>query len=368
MSTRPALAPYVTYMTANGNVMSAFKPCKFPADALAWFIVKLEAAALSGEMPSAPAPASLLTRPPDVTSITLTNAEGNESIGAKLAQIFYVEQTRKVPWRLADYGSADLATLFNLLKYYRGVDTIGRNDTYGSYVMYYVADYSPAQAWSVLQQSVDIAALPDARTAMAAIMKHAREFRHGSASLDSDLGIVSVEQMAAAKVSNSGCQSMAPYVMSLAAVLNIPGSTLRGYYGGTDHRTALFPAVDLVLDHGDTPYDGLMDATPAPLVWDSYRRWVNEVFVYPPYQGPASPAAYSSAKYHYTVARLSPSAWVMDRYCATDGSYPVTGRAYLEQTFAGYATAADLDALENEIWAETSGCTVIPPDDPDPVP
>jgi hypothetical protein len=317
-------------------------------------------------MPSAPAPASLSTRSPDITSIALTDDEGNESIGAKLAQIFYVEVARKVPWRLADYTSSDLVTLFNLLKYYRGVDTIARRDTYGSYMMYYVADYSPREVWDVLQQSVDIAGVPDARTAMTAIMKHARQFRHGSASLDSDLGVVSVEQMAAAKVSNSGCQSMAQYVMSLAAALNIPGSTVRGYYGGSDHRSALFPAVDLVLDHGDAPYDALMDATPAGLIWDSYQRWVNEVFIYPPNQGPSSSAAYASAKYHFTLGRLYPSVWVMDRYCGTDAAYPVTGRAYLDQTFTGYATAADLDALENQIRAQTSGCAVIPPDDPDP--
>jgi hypothetical protein len=362
---RPALAPYVGYMTTNANVMSAFKPCNFPADALAWFIAKLEAAALTGEIPAAPAPASLATRLPNVTAIVLTDDEGNESIGAKLAQIFYVEVARKVPWRLADYGSTDLATLFNLLKYYRSGDTIARGDTYGSYQMYYVADYSPEEAWNVLQQSFDVAGVADARSAMAAIMRHAREFRHGSPSLDSDLGIVSVAQMAAAKVSNAGCQSMAPYVMSLAAVLNIPGSTVRGYYAGGGHRSALFPAVDMVLDHGDAPYDALMDATPAGVIWDSYQRWVNEVFIYPPYQGPASPAAYASARYHFTVGRLYPSAWVMDRYCGADGTYPVTGRAYLDQTFAGYATVAELDSLENDIRAQTSGCTVIPPDNPD---
>jgi hypothetical protein len=366
MSARPALAPYVSYMVANGKVMSAFRPCQFPAQALAWFILKLEAAALSGQMPSAPAPASLSTRLPNVTSIPLTDDEGNESIGAKLAQIFYVEVARKVPWRLADYGSADLTTLFNLLKYYRGVDTIARRDTYGSYQMYYVADFSPQAAWNVLQQSFDIAGVTDARTAMAAIMRHARQFRHGSPSLDSDLGIVSVEQMAAARISNSGCQSMAQYVMSLAAALNIPGNTVRGYYGGVDHRSALFPAVDLVLDHGDAPYDALMDATPAGLIWDSYQRWVNEVLIYQPNQGPGSSAAYFSAKYHFTVGTLYPSAWVMDRYCATDGSYPVTGRAYLDQTFMAYATVAELDSLENEIRAQTSGCAAIPMDNPDP--
>ena len=215
------------------------------------------------------------------------------------------------------------------------------------------------------KQSFDIAGVIDAQAAMTEIMKHARQFRHGSISLDSDLGIVSVEQMAAAKVSNTGCQSMAPYLMGLAAALNIPGSTIRGYYAGGDHRSTLFPAVDLVVDHGDAPYDALMDATPAGLIYDSYQRWLNEVLIYKPNAGPASPAAYFSAKYHYTVAQLYPSAWVMDRYCGVNGSYPVTGRAYLEQTFTGYATAAQLDGMESGILAATSGCAYIPADDPD---
>jgi len=156
--------------------------------------------------------------------------------------------------------------------------------------------------------------------------------------------------------------------MGLAAALNIPGSTLRGYYAGGDHRSALFPAADLVVGHGDSPYDALMDATPARSIYDSYQRWLNEVLVYKPYQGPASPAAYFSAKYHYTVGQLYPSAWVMERYCGTFGSYPVTGRAYLEQTFMGYASATELDDLESRIRAQTSGCALIPTDDPDPIP
>ncbi len=159
---------------------------------------------------------------------------------------------------------------------------------------------------------------------------------------------------------------MAPYVMGLAAALNIPGSTVRGYYAGADHRSTVFPAVDLVLDHGDAPYDALMDATPAQLVWDSYQHWVNEVVIYQPSQGAGSSAAHFSAKYHFTVGRLYPSAWVMNRYCGIGGSYPVTGRAYLEQTFTGYASANELDSLESVIRAQTSGCAVIPPDDPDP--
>jgi hypothetical protein len=45
----------------------------------------------------------------------------------------------------------------------------------------------------------------------------------------------------------------------------------------------------------------------------------------------------------------------------------VTGRAYLEETFQGYATAADFDAMEEDIRQETSGCTLIPQDDPDAI-
>jgi hypothetical protein len=108
-----------------------------------------------------------------------------------------------------------------------------------------------------------------------------------------------------------------------------------------------------------------MHATPARLIFDSYQRWLSEVLVYPPYQGPASPAAYFSQKYEYTIGRLYPSVWVMDRYCGVYGTYPVTGRAYLEETFGSYATAADLDAMEEDIRQKTSGCSVIPADNPD---
>src|SRR5204863_393269 len=82
------------------------------------------------------------------------------------------------------------------------------------------------------------------------------------------------------------------------------------------HATALFPATDQVLAHGDDVYNGLLLNTPTPLVLDSYARWQTEVLAYPP--GGAT-AAYNSQTNDKQEARLHPSAYLMEQYRSGGG-------------------------------------------------
>ena len=148
---------------------------------------------------------------------------------------------------------------------------------------------------------------------------------------------------------------MVPYAMQLAAALNVPVDGVSDYFDGLGHATALFPATDQVLAHGDDVYNGLLLNTPTRPVLDSYARWQAEVLAYPP--GSAT-AAYNSQTNDKQEARLHPSAYLMEEYCS-----PGTGgRAFLDSVFTTYATAQQLDALEAQIVTLTNACATIPLD------
>ena len=358
MTTRSRLAPYVDYLRAKPNVLRAFNPCQYQSSVLGWFVTKLDEAAATGMMPSGPVPNALAGLNPNATHVAVTSAEAAEIMGAKLARILFVEVTRKVPWSIASYADADLLTLFNVCEAFAAGCTL---KSYGT-AMDYVVDHSPRIAWDLLRSEIDTSALVDPAATMIELVKHTRDFRHGSIDLDPYLGAVTLDVMAAEHVARSGCQSMSAYVVALAAALNIPGATTRGYYAGTDHRTALFHATDQVLAHGDDVYFGNV---PSSYLLDRYARWANDVLAYAPYQGSSSPAGHNSQVHHYEVLRLFPSAWTMSAYCGLNPSESTSGRAYLDGEFSTFATADQLTALEQTILARTAACSMIPADDPE---
>jgi hypothetical protein len=358
MTKRSRLAPYVDYLRARPNVLRAFNPCQLQPSVLGWFLTKLEEAESSGSPPAAPVPQAYLAMDPNTTYVPVTAAEAYEIMGAKLARIFFVEVRRRVPWSIAAYGDADLATLFNVCESFAAGCSLR---SYGA-AMEYVVDHSPRVVWDVVRAQLDPATLVDPQRAMVELVKRTRTFRHGGRDLDPYLGAVTIDVMTAERVARSGCQSMAAYLVAVGAALNIPGTTIRGYYEGTGHRSALFHATDQVLAHGDDVYFGNV---PSAYLLDSFTRWATEVLAYRPYEGLDSPAGFNSQKHRREVLRLFPSAWTMSAYCGLNPSVAGSGRTYLEASFRGYATAEQITDLETRILAKTASCSVIPPDDPE---
>ncbi len=355
MTTHPLLADYAAYIAAHANVQQAMNPCKVSTSILSWFYAKLEEAEQAGMPPSAPLPDGFSTTSTD--SYVPGGTGSDEILGAKLAHVFWVEVRSKVPWRLASFGSADLKRIFTLCKWPHPC----RHDAIVDFAAQYVLDHSPRVAWSVLQQNVDLGALTTPHQAVADILEHTRAFVHGAVYYDSSgnvvrddtWGIRTLDEMMTEKVSRHGCWSMVPYALQLAAALNVPVDGVSDYFDGLGHATALFPATDQVLAHGDDVYNGLLLTTPTPLVLDSYARWQTEVLAYPP--GSAT-AAYNSQTNDKQEARLHPSAYLMEQYCSAGG------RAILDSIFTTYATAPQLDALEAQIVASTNDCATIPLD------
>jgi len=189
-----ALVDYVTYLNAHSNVLSAFSPCRYPAEVLSSFVSKLERAEISGEAPSAALPAAYLTKKLNQNGLNITEAEGIEIVSAKLAHIFFLEVRGLVPWLLADYDDAALDSLFDVCRQL-GCSFSRKNKTVGFHLQYLV-DHSPLETWSLLSGTIDLDTLTDPTSGVEAIVTHAQQFRHGSRDLDPDLGIVTINEMA----------------------------------------------------------------------------------------------------------------------------------------------------------------------------
>jgi hypothetical protein len=361
MESSTALTEYVTYLKGHSNVLSAFAPCRLPTAVLDSFVSQLETAEITGVAPSAALPEAYFTKEVGRNWLNITQEEGIEIVSAKLAHILFLEVRGLVPWLLADYDGEALDSLFDVCKQL-GCSFSRKSKTTG-FRFQYLVDHSPREPWTFLNEMIDVDALTDPTSGLEAILTHTQQFRHGGANLDPDLGIVTVNEMAAEKVSRRGCWSTSPYVVSLAAALNIPGRLTEGYFAGQGHQTALFEAVDGVLAHGDDVYAGSLRNTPVDQLLDSYQRWADEVLRYDPFEGPLSPAGYNSRIHHYELARRFPSHWTMSRYCGYDT--PVdSGRDFLESFFGDFATAEELDGLERRIVATTGSCALIPRDGP----
>lgn len=357
MTTRPLLADYAAYIAAHANVQQAMNPCKMSTSILNWFFAKLEEAEQTGQAPSAPLPDGFSAT--SLTSYVAGGTQSDEILGAKLAHVLWIEVRNKVPWRLASWGSADLKRIFTLCKWPHPC----RHDAIVDFGAQYVLDHSPRVAWSVVQQNLDVAATSDPRQALSRLLDHTRGFVHGAVYYDASgnvvrddtWGIRTLDEMLSERISRHGCWSMVPYAMQLAAALNLPVDGVTDYYAGLGHATALFPGTDQVLPHGDDAYNALLLDTPTALVLDSYARWQADVLSYPP---GSTVAAYNADVNDKLQARLHPSAYLMQQYCAAGAD----GRAFLDATFTTYATAQQLDALEAAIAVVTNTCATIPPD------
>ena len=359
MTTKPALAPYVAYLTAHGNVVQAINPCKLAAGVRESFISKLEQAEVDGQPPTAPLPDQWFSIDRDATRTVQGGSQTEEILGAKLAHMLYVEVHQLVPWRLHDYGSADLSRLVKPCK----LPPAWCSNTSPSFMVQDVLDHSPRETWGIMGATIDRDTLTTQREAMGALLEHLRFFSHGGVYYDSNGNIIrstsggirTVAEMAGEGISRAGCWSTVSYLLALANALNVPGAGIWDYFSSPGHATALLPYSNQVLSHGDDAYDLLFANTPSIEVYDTYAHWQAEILRYKPRD---SRAFDNSLKHNYEMAHTYPSQYLMKSYCEED-------RLWLDDLFDRYATSSQMDTLESTIVETTASCTVFPADDPD---
>ncbi|GEM_PF-6781732 len=353
------LQPYYEFIAENDKVTAAGF-CHLSPGLYDKFWDKILEAEETGLPPDASMPKIFYKLEKDQYSVNVTSEEASEIYAAHLAHSLWLEKNKIVPWSLVDYNEKQLEDLLQPRAWFTGW-----NDKKGEYSFSYILDYSPREAFSVARDAVH--SFSDQRTALVDIIKSTRSFLHGSTTYDSegnfvkkDPGeIVTLAGMEEEKISRYGCQTMSPYVVQLGNALNIPGTTLRGYYSAANHRSALFEFTDQVLAHGDDPYID-QENTPSSELMGSYKFWKENVLIYPIHD---HTAAHNSMIHHFKSVINFPYQEVLQQYCKEGRKF--LDHAFLDNKFGPFATVSELDALEKKIIVLSKDCRVFPEDNPD---
>lgn len=359
-----ALQPYYELLTENDKLVKATGFCDFSQELQEVVWDKISKAEKTGLPPTAPIPASfyeLYGPEQKKTKIVATVEEAQEIYAAHLAHSLWLEKNEILPWSIMKYSQEQLEELLQPKAWFETWD-----DAKNEYDFHLILDHSPRETYAVVQEMAP--SLSDQRTALNDIVKAGRSYKHGSVTHDK-LEIVTMKTMAENKKSFYGCQTMVPYIVQLANVLNIPGRTVWDYYADSDegHRSAFFELTDQVLAHGDDPYDSWLGNTPSSELMDSYEFWKTNILSYPKGKDQSE---HDSMIHNYRNTLKYPSNRIFKEYCDVITGDFGSGRDFLDQVFLNYqkgafASLEEVNYFENKILNITKDCAFFPEDDPD---
>ena len=352
VSANEILAPYYEQLRGNHKILGAIDFCQLPIPWQATMWGKIQDSEINRRPPTAPLPASFYNLKPNQNSIQLTEEEAREIYAAKLAHALWLDFTGIVAWKLSDYGQTELEELLLPQAWFSAWKPSQQRYEFTGLI-----DYSPAETFSILEEKVDLNSLESPELAIVEIMKGLRDYVHGS--VEDAKEINTMKGMSEEKISRHGCQTMAPYFIQLANVLNLPGKTKRNYYlDGGAHRAAMFEFTDFFLPHGDHFYNLLLANTPSSELMESYAFWQENVFVHNAEEWAEDDVRYFVGLHSSRKAMKYPSQQLMKKYC-------VYGHNYLKETFGFWAASPELDLLEKRLLDLTKSCSIFPEDNPD---
>ncbi len=356
--TEKSLRSYYDFLSTNDKVISGGKFCSFSPELYDNLWDKLREAEKTGLPPTAALPQSFYNLKKEQINIDVTREEAYQIYAAHVAHSLWVEKNKMVPWSLLDYNEKQIEDLLQPKAWFNSW-----NDQKEEYSFQYLLDHSPRETFQIANESVS--SFSNQKSALIDIIKSVRPFRHGRVPYYDSSGnpagdpqeITTLAIMDEEKVSRWGCQSMSPCVVQLANALNIPGETLRGYYSGENHRSALFEFTDQVLAHGDDVY-GAVSNTPSSELLNSYDYWKRNVFIYP--KGDPT-AAHNTLVHEYQMDMKYPSQYLTWGYC-TKGGKKYLDFWFVTTKFGPFATNQELYLLEKKLLDRSENCTVFPED------
>ncbi len=334
----PSLRPYVEMLRGNDDLTSAIGFCDLPQLVRGMMWAKLAEAEATGNSPTVS-----FSHPQNDTGsagINYDEQEAFEIVAARLAHALWVDHHELVPWRLSDYGQAELAAILDPNVAFMVWDT--RRSYYHDAA---VTDHDPAAAYHLALEALDGQG-NDQESAITALVDSTRTFRHGLVGRD-EVSIRTLEEMHAERVSMYGCTSMVYYLVALARAINIPARPLQGYYQADNHTSAIFEVPGLVLAHGDDIYDALLRSTPSGELLDSLEFWQENILIYPPED---ERVRIPTQQHHHANAMRYPSEFLTHWYCSR-------GRPYLDTIFSEFADSEQIDELEERLIMMTENCS-----------
>jgi hypothetical protein len=189
----------------------------------------------------------------------------------KIAFSIYIDKHGMVPWKLEDYTSGELATLYNWY-YQTHYGMPGFRD--------YDANYRYSYAKELVKNTPALTVY--------AIINDVRDFRHGCSNCPGDLicyakslqcVLTTYESFYGGRVSYYGCQSMTWIIKALLDPVNIPSGVDSGwYYGelGYYHSSLIINNIGF-LAHGDDIYTSTLDKVPGDHLLMPWDRFMSQV-------------------------------------------------------------------------------------------
>ena len=256
---------YVTYFKDYPTIANV-SINTFDSETLGYFCTYIDQLETTGSIDiEEPLQSRNCLEPQSCRYIFLSSTEVSQIVAARAAHSVWLDKNNMLSWKLDSYSEAELAGLFDKNKLFRV--------TSGYYYFYSVVDHSPSEVYEYAQtnnlieddvMSTVHAVLDDLRTTDSKI-----GFRHGSSYLGdpTDTAYTVYEALTTYageyRVSRAGCHSMSRITIGLLRSLNIPGEETReGEWFGTGHSSAVWPALERVMPHGDDIYNASLWATP----------------------------------------------------------------------------------------------------------
>ncbi|OGP66368.1 MAG: hypothetical protein A2W27_01160 [Deltaproteobacteria bacterium RBG_16_44_11] len=294
-----------------------------------------------------PAASRACVEPASCPSIVLTDTELKRIHAAKCAHAVWLDKNRRVNWRLHDFNEEDLRGLFAKELLFDGRS----NDSF-----FWIVDYSPSEAYSYAADNDLIG--PSIISTVNLVLNDLRTtdthngFLHGVRGYDGDLvdtactlynalTVCLPRSTGCTRISRVGCQSMARITIGLLRSLNIPGEiTSHAEWYEVNHSSAVWPALQRVMPHGDDIYGADLRMTPT------------EEFLVPFsfYESSANTAVCGTNKdclshrHRALLAARYPAQWVRDRCCNPAPYGDTSCAAYLRESYSAYLTADEMTA------------------------
>jgi len=349
----------VQYLKNNLQLLEAMKLCKRSEGVQERFWHHLQVSDIIREPSEGILPSSYPGKETDQETIVVTQLEAEDIYAAHLAHSIWVDKNRKVPWRLTDYNHADLDEIFTPKNWF-----VKWSPDEGKFEMRYFANHSPKETWEFAASILDFNLVENQRSALVNIIDGTRQFDHKRAMNEGNLlfcvdygGIITIKEWSEEKKMREGCQSSGEGYRQLAASLNIPASTVKGYYAGKSHKTFISKYANVVLAHSDDPYSNTwLENSPAKeIIWE-FSHWNDLVMSFP--KGDPQGAHNSLIRTKDLAMKDRPYNllyWV----CKQEG--------WAEDFFAGYKTMDEINKLVAAVYQETNDCADLPDDKKNPL-
>jgi hypothetical protein len=272
--------------------------------------------------------------------IELTDIEAKSILAAKVAHAVWLDKNTMLPWQLNAYNEDVLKGLFDRDYLF-----------YNSNSFYSVVDYSPSDIYRYVMENNLIGG--DIFSTLYLVLDDLRttDFRtgfvHGIRAYDGDLvdtaytlynalTVCSQRENSCVRIARVGCGSMTNIIIGVLRSINIPGEWM--LTGEWNNISAIFPALQLALPHGDDIYNAALAATPNEELFTPFSFYEDSANI----EICGTDRHELSQRHRALLAINYPANWTRNHCCNPENYDYTSCEAYLQERYGAYLTPEEL--------------------------